>query len=51
MTLETFIKANLWDEARVFKSQTSLNEGVKSPELNENSQEQKIQNDQLLTIF
>ena len=51
MTLETFIKANLWDEARVFKSQTSLNEGVKSPELSENSQEQKIQNDQLKLFF
>jgi diaminohydroxyphosphoribosylaminopyrimidine deaminase/5-amino-6-(5-phosphoribosylamino)uracil reductase len=49
-TLETFINANLWDEARVFKSQILLKEGVKSPELNRNVKESKIQND-LLKLF
>jgi len=32
-TLQTFIDANLWDEARVFIGETSFIEGVKRPEL------------------
>ncbi len=35
-TLNTFIKSDLWDEARVFKSKKVLNQGVKSPVLNKN---------------
>lgn len=32
-TLQTFIEANLWDEARIFKSDILLNEGVKAPKI------------------
>ncbi len=30
-TLETFISANLWDEARVFKGAIKFNKGIKAP--------------------
>ena len=30
-TLQTFIDANLWDEARVFKGKTTFTEGTKAP--------------------
>ena len=30
-TLQTFIDANLWDEARVFKGKTTFKEGTKAP--------------------
>jgi diaminohydroxyphosphoribosylaminopyrimidine deaminase/5-amino-6-(5-phosphoribosylamino)uracil reductase len=33
-TLQTFIDANLWDEARVFKGNIHLREGTKAPKLN-----------------
>jgi len=33
-TLQSFIKNNLWDEARIFKTKNNLNEGVKSPSIN-----------------
>ncbi len=33
-TLKTFIESNLWDEARVFTGNKSLNEGIKAPVLN-----------------
>ncbi len=32
-TLQTFIDANLWDEARIFMGETSFCEGVKAPQL------------------
>lgn len=32
--LDTFIEDNLWDEARVFVSQSRLNQGVKAPKIN-----------------
>ena len=32
-TLQTFIDENIWDEARVFRGSTILNEGIKAPEL------------------
>lgn len=31
MILNSFINAGLWDEARIFKSQVNLNDGVKAP--------------------
>lgn len=34
ITLNSFIKENLWDEARVFTSNIKLKEGIKSPEFN-----------------
>lgn len=33
-TLQSFIDANLWDEARVFIGEINLKEGTKAPELN-----------------
>lgn len=32
-TLQSFIDASLWDEARIFKTEVTLNEGTKSPEI------------------
>lgn len=33
-TLESFIKANLWDEARVFTGSSSFHQGLKAPKIN-----------------
>jgi diaminohydroxyphosphoribosylaminopyrimidine deaminase / 5-amino-6-(5-phosphoribosylamino)uracil reductase len=49
-TLETFSKANLWDEARIFESSTILKKGLKAPFLEQKSSLIKIKNDNL-TIF
>lgn len=51
ITLETFIKAALWDEARVFRSNTVLKNGVKAPILNQHSSITKIKNDLLTTYY
>ena len=32
-TLKTFITSNLWDEARVFRNQSSLSNGLKAPQI------------------
>ena len=32
-TLQTFIEANLWDEARIFKGQATLTYGVPAPKI------------------
>lgn len=34
-TLDTFIKAGLWDEARVFESQNNWDDGILAPKLND----------------
>jgi diaminohydroxyphosphoribosylaminopyrimidine deaminase/5-amino-6-(5-phosphoribosylamino)uracil reductase len=47
-TLQTFIDAGLWDEARVFTGKTMFNSGVKSPQLNGSLvNEQEIADDHL----
>ena len=47
-TLQTFIDEGLWDEARVFTGNITLNAGTKSPEFNgKQSSEEKILNDTL----
>lgn len=47
-TIESFINANLWDEAYVFKGDTSFEEGLKAPELKKAPFEiQEISNDAL----
>ncbi len=47
-TLQTFIDANFWDEARVFTGNMKCNEGVKAPKLSGQMViEEKIQNDTL----
>ncbi|PCJ96912.1 MAG: riboflavin biosynthesis protein RibD [Flavobacteriaceae bacterium] len=49
-TLQTFIDANIWDEARVFKSTVIFNSGVKAPVLNGKLlHSKKIMNDTLNT--
>jgi diaminohydroxyphosphoribosylaminopyrimidine deaminase / 5-amino-6-(5-phosphoribosylamino)uracil reductase len=48
-TLQTFIDENLWDEARVFKANLYLENGIKAPILNsKNIEKQTIAGDQLL---
>lgn len=48
-TLETFIDANLWDEARVFKGRNSFKSGTKAPGLKgQFIEKQIILNDELL---
>lgn len=47
-TLAMFIEANLWDEARVFKSKRILNGGIKAPQIKGELKEiMKISDDQL----
>lgn len=46
-TLQTFIDANLWDEARVFVGDVFLNKGVKAPVLEASSTTKKIKENQL----
>ena len=42
-TLDSFIEAHLWEEARVFKSEKKLGEGLEAPTLNRpSSKEEKI---------
>ncbi|WP_374987989.1 bifunctional diaminohydroxyphosphoribosylaminopyrimidine deaminase/5-amino-6-(5-phosphoribosylamino)uracil reductase RibD [Marinoscillum sp. MHG1-6] len=46
--LQSFIKVNLWDEARVFTSETKFERGIAAPVLNDEPfEEQKIGSDQL----
>jgi len=48
ITLESFIKENLWDEARIFTSNKHLNDGVKAPIINGNTHnEYQIESDKL----
>lgn len=48
-TLQTFIDANLWDEARVFKGSLILKNGTKAPTLHtKNHERHSICNDELL---
>jgi len=48
-TLQLFIDAGLWDEARIFKGAIMLNEGVKAPVLKGTMiNRQQIMNDELL---
>ncbi|GAA4062994.1 bifunctional diaminohydroxyphosphoribosylaminopyrimidine deaminase/5-amino-6-(5-phosphoribosylamino)uracil reductase RibD [Flavobacterium cheonanense] len=51
-TLQTFIDANIWDEARVFSGEIYFKSGTKAPTISgENSKKEKILNDELLTFF
>ncbi len=48
-TLQTFIDANLWDEARVFKGETTFSSGTKAPIITGKiAKKQKIESDELL---
>jgi len=49
-TLQTFIDANLWDEARVFKGNTVFNEGTPAPRFSADAvHRQTILDDELIT--
>lgn len=51
-TLQSFIDANLWDEARIFKGKISFNEGIKAPNIKiKNTQKQQIVTDELILFF
>ena len=51
-TLQTFIDANIWDEARVFKGEISLKEGTKAPIISEKkTKKEQFLKDELLTFF
>lgn len=51
-TLNTFIKSNLWDEARIFTGKKTLSEGVKSPLLNKKTKQTiSIAEDQLSLYY
>ncbi|EDP96170.1 riboflavin biosynthesis protein RibD [Kordia algicida OT-1] len=50
-TLQTFMDANLWDEARVFKGNILFQQGIKAPKLTGNSSSEKIILDNSLHIF
>ena len=41
-TLNTFIEAGLWDEARVFTGEVILTDGIKAPEITGNVQEEVL---------
>jgi diaminohydroxyphosphoribosylaminopyrimidine deaminase / 5-amino-6-(5-phosphoribosylamino)uracil reductase len=51
--LESLVKANLWDEARVITSPKRLYDGIKSPNTNfgENTTEQQLLDDDTLVIY
>jgi diaminohydroxyphosphoribosylaminopyrimidine deaminase/5-amino-6-(5-phosphoribosylamino)uracil reductase len=50
-TLQTFIDDNLWDEARVFKSNTILADGIKAPFLKGFSLISKVKDDELKLFY
>jgi diaminohydroxyphosphoribosylaminopyrimidine deaminase / 5-amino-6-(5-phosphoribosylamino)uracil reductase len=51
-TLDLFIEANIWDEARVFVSETILNGGVLAPKISSKvTKTNKIKTDQLTTHY
>lgn len=50
-TLQTFIDADLWDEARIFTSPIFWEEGIKAPQIKGNVKEQiSLSNDQLTIL-
>lgn len=49
-TLNTFIEANLWDEARIFIAPLQLGTGVKGPSLEKNGRKECVSVDQLITV-
>lgn len=50
-TLQTFIDAGLWDEARVFHSEKELHSGVSAPKLTGRIQEKRMISNDLLSIY
>ena len=50
-TLESFIKDNLWDEARVFKTDKKLKTGIMAPKLEKKSSQSEIYEGDILDIY
>ncbi|MGB3066556.1 bifunctional diaminohydroxyphosphoribosylaminopyrimidine deaminase/5-amino-6-(5-phosphoribosylamino)uracil reductase RibD [Sphingobacterium thalpophilum] len=50
-TLQMFIDAGLWDEARVFQAEKTLHMGIAAPRLNGHVLEKRLISSDLLTIF
>jgi diaminohydroxyphosphoribosylaminopyrimidine deaminase/5-amino-6-(5-phosphoribosylamino)uracil reductase len=50
-TLQTFIDANLWDEARIFIGRVNFEQGTKAPNLTENQVKGKSIGDDQLILF
>ncbi|RKO72958.1 bifunctional diaminohydroxyphosphoribosylaminopyrimidine deaminase/5-amino-6-(5-phosphoribosylamino)uracil reductase RibD [Sphingobacterium puteale] len=50
-TLQTFIDAGLWDEARVFQSERELHSGVSAPKLNGRILEKRMISNDLLMVY
>lgn len=50
-TLQTFIDANLWDEARVFTGKTTFQQGIEAPTISGKLQSQKNSTDDILEIY
>ena len=51
MTLQTFIDADLWDEARVITTHTQLSEGIKAPFLDNGPVEEVLLGEDSLSIY
>lgn len=52
-TLQTFIDQNLWDEARIFSTQSILSDGIPAPDFDKSTFHslQSIEDDQLMTFY
>ena len=50
-TLESFIKDNLWDEARVFKTNKKLKTGIMAPKLKKKSSQSEMYEGDILDIY
>jgi diaminohydroxyphosphoribosylaminopyrimidine deaminase/5-amino-6-(5-phosphoribosylamino)uracil reductase len=51
-TLNAFIEAGLWDEARIFTGATILNNGIKAPQINGSADEEILSgNDRLRILY
>ena len=49
-TLQSFIDANMWDEARIFTANTTLSDGIRSPIIKKRIIKRKRIQDDVLTI-
>ena len=50
--MQSFIDSGIWDEARIFKGNNYLKDGIKAPTIEyKNVQRQQILNDELLIFF
>ncbi len=51
-TIQTFMDAKIWDEARIFKGKSKLSEGILAPKIDLSfSNRQSIINDELVTLY